>query len=54
MNLVYAADLHGNPLFYRKLFAEAARVETAAVVIGGDLLPKTGPPGALMEEQRPG
>ena len=52
MKLAYTADLHGNPSLYKRLFAEAARMKADAVVIGGDLLPKTGPSGTLIEEQR--
>lgn len=52
MKLVYTADLHGNPSLYDRLFAGALKEKAEAVVIGGDLLPKTGPHGTLIEEQR--
>ncbi len=50
MRLLYTADLHGNPSFYRKLFTIAPKAH--AVVIGGDLLPKTGDFEGLIKEQQ--
>lgn len=50
MRILYTADLHGNPAFYKKLFTIAPKAH--AVVIGGDLLPKTGNFAGLIEEQQ--
>lgn len=50
--MLYAADLHGNPSFYKKLFTLAVRKKACVVVVGGDLLPKTGEYKNLIDEQR--
>jgi len=50
MRLLYAADLHGNPSLYKKLFTIALKAH--AVVIGGDVLPKTGDFAGLIKEQQ--
>jgi len=50
--MLYAADLHGNPSFYKKLFTLAVRKKASVVVVGGDLLPKTGEYKTLINEQR--
>ena len=52
MKLLYAADLHGNLSFYKKLLALATRKKADAIVVGGDLLPKTGEYANLINEQR--
>ncbi len=52
MRILYSADLHGNPAFYRKLIALATRKKAGAVIVGGDLLPKTGEYKNLISEQR--
>ena len=52
LKLLYTADLHGNGGFYRKLLRIAAKKKVNAIVIGGDLLPKTGDFTSLIEEQR--
>lgn len=52
LKLLYTADLHGNSAFYKKLFTIARTRKAHAVVIGGDLLPKTGDFAGLIEEQR--
>jgi Icc-related predicted phosphoesterase len=50
--MLYAADLHGNPSFYKKLFTLAVRKKASVIVVGGDLLPKTGEYKNLIDEQR--
>lgn len=40
MRLVYTADLHGQLAWYRDLLAFAVEADAAAVVVGGDLLPR--------------
>lgn len=50
MRILYTADLHGNRAFYKRLFTIARKAH--AVVIGGDLLPKTGHFAGLIEEQQ--
>jgi Icc-related predicted phosphoesterase len=40
MRLLYSSDLHGNTSFYRELFALAADQQVAALIVGGDLLPR--------------
>lgn len=52
MKLLYAADLHGNLAFYRKLFTFAVRKKADTIVVGGDLLPKTGEYKTLISEQQ--
>jgi len=52
LKLLYTADLHGNGGFYRKLLSIAVRKKVDAIVIGGDLLPKTGDFTSLIEEQQ--
>ncbi len=52
MRILYTADLHGNPAFYGKLFALAVRKKADTIVVGGDLLPKTGEYANLINEQR--
>jgi len=52
MKILYTADLHGNPAFYRKLLALATRKKAGAVIVGGDLLPKTGEYKTLISEQQ--
>ncbi|OPY00289.1 MAG: Calcineurin-like phosphoesterase [Syntrophorhabdus sp. PtaB.Bin047] len=52
MRILYTADLHGNPDFYRKLFTLATRKKAGVVIVGGDLLPKTGEYANLINEQR--
>jgi len=52
MRLLYAADLHGNLSFYKKLLAISVRKKADAIVVGGDLLPKTGEYANLVNEQR--
>lgn len=52
MRLLYCADLHGNGLFWRRLLSLAAEEKAGAVIIGGDLLPKTDEVASLIGEQR--
>jgi Icc-related predicted phosphoesterase len=52
LKLLYTADLHGNGGFYRKLLRIAVKKKVNAIVIGGDLLPKTEDFTSLIEEQR--
>jgi len=52
MRILYTADLHGNPSFYKKLFTLATRKKASVVVVGGDLLPKIGEYKNLINEQR--
>ncbi len=39
--ILYTADLHGNPEYYKKLIKKAKDAEIKAVVLGGDLCPKS-------------
>lgn len=39
--ILYASDLHGNKDFYNKLIKKAKEKEIKAVIIGGDLCPKS-------------
>ena len=39
--ILYASDLHGNKDFYNKLIKKAKEPEIKAVIIGGDLCPKS-------------
>ena len=43
--ILYASDLHGNKDFYNKLIKKAREEEIKAILIGGDLAPKS--PGTL-------
>lgn len=43
--ILYASDLHGNKDFYNKLIKKAKEKEIQALIIGGDLAPKS--PGTL-------
>jgi len=52
LKLLYTADLHGNEGFYRRLLGIAVKKKVSAIIIGGDLLPKTGDFTSLIEEQR--
>ena len=40
--IIYTADLHGNEIYYEKLFKKAKESEIKAVVLGGDLCPRGG------------
>ena len=40
--LIYAADLHGNEEFYKRLLKKAEKENCSAIVIGGDLCPRNG------------
>lgn len=52
LKLLYTADLHGNEGFYRRLLGIAVKRKVNTIIIGGDLLPKTGDFTSLIEEQR--
>src|SRR3989338_1575946 len=39
--LLYTADLHGNREYYKKLIKKAKDAEIKAVIIGGDLCPRS-------------
>lgn len=40
--LIYTADLHGNEEFYKRLLKKAENENVDAIIIGGDLCPRTG------------
>jgi Icc-related predicted phosphoesterase len=49
---VFTSDLHGNDDQYQKLLRYASTQAIDTVILGGDLLPKNGPPNAYVQMQR--
>lgn len=52
MLCLYSSDLHGNPRIYQRLFAECARPEVGALLLGGDLSPLEPPVDVMIRRQR--
>jgi Icc-related predicted phosphoesterase len=41
LKVLYATDIHGNTLVYEKLFEEAKKDSFKAIILGGDICPKS-------------